>query len=288
MISPKSMVEEGEEASVSTTDGGRGPVLAVRDVVKSFQSRGAESVILDHVSLEVADGAFVTIVGPSGCGKTTLLQLLAGLQPATSGVVEFAGAAVRQPPPGVVYVFQQFAKSIFPWRTVLENVVFGLERCRDLDCRQREEVGRANLELVGLAAYERHYPSQLSGGMQQRLAIARALATNPRVLLMDEPFSALDALTRAKLQKLVLDLWRRLGVTVVFVTHDIEEALLLSTRVVALHKSPAKIDIDLTVDFAHPRNPLTLGEDPRFLALRRQLLGSIYRQEGLTYEDGRR
>ncbi|MCE0762062.1 ABC transporter ATP-binding protein [Pseudonocardia kujensis] len=264
------------------------PVLAARDVVKSYLARGGESVVLDHVDLDVADGDFLTIVGPSGCGKTTMLQLLAGLSPVTSGSVRFAGTVVESPPPGVVYVFQQFAKSIFPWRTVLDNVVFGLERDRGIDRRRRTEIGREMLGRVGLEAYERHYPGQLSGGMQQRLAIARALATSPRVLLMDEPFSALDALTRAKLQKLVLDLWRSLGITVVFVTHDIEEALLLSTRVVALRKSPATVDIDLRVDFAHPRNPVTLGEDPRFLAMRRQLLDSIYRQEGLSYEDGAR
>lgn len=261
-------------------------VLSAHGVVKAFTSRGQRSVILDGIDLEIGEHDFVTIVGPSGCGKTTLLQLLAGLQPVSEGSIRVDGREVSGPPPGVVYVFQQYGKSVFPWRTVLDNVVFGLEQRRGLSRKERLEIGRRHLALVGLDGYEQHYPSQLSGGMQQRLAIARALAPGPRVLLMDEPFSALDALTRAKLQKLVLDLWAELGITVVFVTHDIEEALLLSTRVIALHKSPANIDIALDDDFPHPRNPLTLGEDPRYLAMRRTLLSSIYRQEGLIYEGG--
>jgi len=261
--------------------------IAARNVVKSFTTRGKESVILDGVTIDVAEGEFLTIVGPSGCGKTTLLQLFAGLQPVTSGSIEVDGKAIQGPPSGIVYVFQQYGKSVFPWRTVLGNVVFGLERKKGMSKAERHAIGREMLELVGLAGYEDHYPSQLSGGMQQRLAIARALAPQPRVLLMDEPFSALDALTRAKLQQLVLDIWQKLGITVIFVTHDIEEALLLSTRVIALHKSPANIDIDLADDFAHPRNLISLGEDPDYLAMRRTLLSSIYRQEGLVYEDGR-
>lgn len=280
------MSVSGAVVDASYADGvaPRQPTVVARSVVKSFTTRGREAVILDRVSLEVQAGDFLTIVGPSGCGKTTLLQLIAGLQPVTDGVIEFDGAPIQGPPPGAVYVFQQYGKSVFPWRTVLGNVCFGLEG-RGLSKRQREEIAREQLALVGLAGFEHHYPSQLSGGMQQRLAIARALAPGPRMLLMDEPFSALDALTRAKLQKLVLDIWQKLGITVIFVTHDIEEALLLSTRVIALHKSPANIDIDLEVGFTHPRNPLTLGEDPRYLSMRRTLLSSIYRQEGLVYDD---
>lgn len=261
-------------------------VLGARDVMKSFKSHGQESVIIDHLNLVISEGEFLTIVGPSGCGKTTLLQLLAGLQPATSGAIEFMGTPTHGPPPGVLYVFQQYAKSVFPWRTVLANVGFGLEGRKDISKARRLQIGRETLELVGLTGFENHYPSQLSGGMQQRVAIARALATKPRVLLMDEPFSALDALTRVMLQKLVLDIWERLKITVIFVTHDIEEALLLSTRVIALHKVPADVDIDLDVQLPHPRNPLTLGEDPDYLTMRRTLLSSIYRQEGLIYEDG--
>ncbi|MCU1446994.1 MAG: transporter ATP-binding protein [Cryobacterium sp.] len=261
------------------------PIIAARSVVKSFTTRGKESVILDGITLDINEGDFVTIVGPSGCGKTTFLQLIAGLQPMTAGSIAFDGVDIVVPPAGAVYVFQQYGKSVFPWRTVLGNVCFGLEG-KGLSKAKREGIARDQLALVGLAGFEHHYPSQLSGGMQQRLAIARALAPGPRMLLMDEPFSALDALTRAKLQKLVLDIWQKLGITVVFVTHDIEEALLLSTRVIALHKSPANIDIDLAIDFPHPRNPLTLGEDSEFLAKRRTLLSSIYRQEGIEYDGG--
>ena len=282
MSAPELVVSQ----KLHSVESGPEVVLSARRIVKSFTMRGTTSVILDGIDLDIREGDFLTIVGPSGCGKTTLLQVLAGLQPATSGSVSFGGQATSGPPPGVVYLFQQYGKSVFPWRTVLDNVAFGLEGTRGLSKKDRYEIARSQLSLVGLEGFEQHYPSQLSGGMQQRVAIARALAPGPRVLLMDEPFSALDALTRAKLQKLVLDIWGELGITVVFVTHDIEEALLLSTRVIALHKSPANIDIDLQDDFPRPRNPLTLAENPDYLTARRTLLSSIYRQEGLDYESG--
>jgi NitT/TauT family transport system ATP-binding protein len=274
-----------EVSSIEPIPRSRDAVISAKNVTKSFIIKGKESVILDGISLTIREGDFVSVVGPSGCGKTTLLQLISGLQLPTSGTITSDGVDVQGPPPGIVYVFQQYSKSVFPWRTVLDNVVFGLEARRDLDKKARYDIGRKQLALVGLEGYEHHYPSQLSGGMQQRLAIARALAPSPKVLLMDEPFSALDALTRTKLQKLVLDLWEKLGITVIFVTHDIEEALLLSSRVISLHKSPAYIDIDLTIDLPHPRSHITLGENPRYLAMRRTLLQSIFRQEGLLKED---
>lgn len=284
MTLPESVVPHGSARSPEPT---RRTVLAARDVVKSFPTRDGESVVLDHVSIDVADGDFLTIVGPSGCGKTTMLQLLAGLQMVTSGAVQFSGTAIESPPPGVVYVFQQFAKSIFPWRTVLDNVVFGLEHDRGTIANGGSRSGgrcwivSASPPSSGITRPS--CPAGCSSGWPSR-GHSRPSAGPAH----GRAFSALDALTRAKLQKLVLDLWRSLGITVVFVTHDIEEALLLSTRVIALHKSPANIDIDLRVNFSHPRNPVTLGEDRRYLAMRRQLLGSIYRQEGLSYEDGPR
>src|SRR6185503_9877205 len=197
--------------------------------------------------------SFVSIIGPSGCGKSTLLQIMAGLAAPTSGEVFFRSTRVQEPPPDVVYVFQQYTRSLFPWKTVERNVAFGLENKGTLS---RSEIGSRTREMIGLVkltGFERHYPWQLSGGMQQRVAIARALACRPAVLLMDEPFSAVDALTRVGLQELVRSLWRKLGLTVVFVTHDVDEGVYLSTRVVALTRAPGAVAADLPIVLPDPR-----------------------------------
>ena len=253
------------------------PRLSLRDVRKTYgDPHDREQLLaLDGISLDVAAKEFVVIVGPSGCGKSTLLRIAAGLTPPTSGEVVMDGAAVTAPPARLVYLFQQYSKSLFAWRTVLENVMFPLEATpRAQRSRQREQCLQY-LRQVGLDGFQDKYPWQLSGGMQQRVAIARALAAEPDVLLLDEPFSAVDALTRMELQSLVLDLWQAKGFTAILVTHDVEEAIFLADRVVVLSGRPSTVSQIVPVPLPRPRNQLTTREDRRFLELRHHLMTSL-------------
>jgi NitT/TauT family transport system ATP-binding protein len=233
------------------------------------------------VCLTVAPSEFVAVVGPSGCGKSTLLRIIAGLISHTSGTVQLNGQPVVQPPAGVVYLFQQYAKSLFAWRTVLDNVMFPLEAAPRSERARLRQRCMEYLRQVGLAGFENKYPWQLSGGMQQRVAIARALAAEPSVLLLDEPFSAVDALTRMELQSLVLDLWRDNRFTAVLVTHDVEEAVFLADKVAVLSHRPTTLMEVIDVDLPRPRNQLTTREDPRFLALRHHLMTTLL--SGVTH-----
>ena len=256
--------------------------LRVCNVRKVFDPATRATVALNGVDLAIMKGSFVSIVGPSGCGKSTLLQIIAGLIDPTSGAVFLDDHQVEGPPPGALYVFQQYTRSLFPWKTVERNVAFGLENRETLS---RTEVAARTREIIGLVkltGFERHYPWQLSGGMQQRVAIARALACRPEVLLMDEPFSAVDALTRAGLQELLRGLWRELGLTVVFVTHDVDEGVYLSTRVVALTRAPGTVAADLTIDLPHPRDQIATRALPQYLDYRAQLLAQLFADEGLV------
>ena len=256
--------------------------LRVCNVHKVFDPATRATVALNGVDLAITKGSFVSIVGPSGCGKSTLLQIIAGLIDPTSGAVFLDDHQVEGPPPGALYVFQQYTRSLFPWKTVERNVAFGLENRETLS---RAEVAARTREIIGLVkltGFERHYPWQLSGGMQQRVAIARALACRPEMLLMDEPFSAVDALTRAGLQELLRGLWRELGLTVVFVTHDVDEGVYLSTRVVALTRAPGTVAADLTIDLPHPRDQIATRALPQYLNYRAQLLAQLFADEGLV------
>jgi NitT/TauT family transport system ATP-binding protein len=256
-------------------------VLRVRGLHKRFAAAGGTTVALNGVDLEIESGGFVSIVGPSGCGKSTLLQIMAGLASPTAGEVFYEQNRVQDPPPDVVYVFQQYSRSLFPWKTVERNVAFGLENKGSLS---RAEIAARTRDLIGLVkltGFERHYPWQLSGGMQQRVAIARALACRPAVLLMDEPFSAVDALTRAGLQELLRSLWRELKLTVIFVTHDVDEGVYLSTRVVALSRAPATIAIDMPIDLPAPRDQIATRSLPQYLKYRERLLAQLFADEGL-------
>jgi NitT/TauT family transport system ATP-binding protein len=226
---------------------------------------------LRDITFNVDAGEFVCVVGPSGCGKTTLLRCLGGLLRPTSGEVVVDGAVVTGPPDGVAIVFQEYGRSLFPWLKVAENIELPLKAKR---LRRAERAGLVDqaLRAVGLPDARTAWPWQLSGGMQQRVAIARALAFQPRVLLMDEPFAAVDAQTRADLEDLVRSVWQQFGITMLFVTHDIDEAVYLGQRVVMLSSSPTVVLEDLAIDLPPERDQLATRADPRFIELR----GHVY------------
>lgn len=230
--------------------------------------------ILKDIDLEIRRGEFICVIGPSGCGKTTMLRLIAGFHRATAGAVMHEGRAVNGPSPDIAIVFQDYGKALLPWRNAADNVALALEAMR-VPKSKRADMITGFLGKVGLANHAQKFPSQMSGGMQQRLQIARALAQNPSVLLMDEPFGALDAMTRQTLQDECLNLVENMGTTVFFVTHDIEEAIYLGDRVVTLSPNPGRIADIHTVNLPRPRNQLTTREDPEFLRLRRVLFDFI-------------
>ena len=253
------------------------PKLRVANVSMTFRTRrGTEVVAVDNLSLEVGDREFISIVGPSGCGKSTLLRVIAGLVAPASGNVLLNGRHIAGPGADRGMVFQSY--TLFPWLTVQGNVEFG-PRLRGMPAAQRQQLAQEYLELVGLKGFEHHYPKELSGGMMQRVAIARALANDPDVLLMDEPFGALDAQTRIIMQELLIDLWQRTPKTILFVTHDIDEALFLSQRVYIMTARPGRIKQTLEVDLPHPRG-LDLLTSPMFAEMKRAVLASI-KEEGL-------
>jgi NitT/TauT family transport system ATP-binding protein len=249
--------------------------LQLEGIHKSFGGAAAEGVALGGISLDIAAGEFLAVVGPSGCGKSTLLQIVAGLMAPSAGGVRFDGRAVDGPPQGMVYLFQQYTKSLFPWRTVLDNVAFAVEHRPGLSRARGREHARRFLDMVGLGGSAALYPHQLSGGMQQRVTIARALAAEPRVLLMDEPFSSVDALTRLELHALVLKLWEKQRFTALLVTHDVDEAVFLADRVAVLSARPAQLLEILPTGLPRPRDSITTRELPRFLEFRHRLLAML-------------
>ncbi len=237
--------------------------------------RGGERTVLDDVSLDVAEGEFVSIMGRSGVGKTTLLRVLAGLlEPSSGSNVRFDGQVIDGPPDGVSLVFQNYTSALLPWRTVAANVELPLEG--HLSRADRQERVAATLEMVGLADRADDRPPQLSGGMQQRVQLARALASRPKALLMDEPFGALDALTKSDLEDELLELVAATSTTVVFVTHDIDEAVYLSDRVVVLDGAPARVAANIVVDCPRPRAQIRSRESSEFLSARSQVHEVIF------------
>ena len=242
-------------------------VLSVRNLQKAFGPVDHQHVVFDNVSLEIHRREFVSIIGPSGCGKSTLIRIVAGLDEATGGEMLLDGKPVTGPGPDRGMVFQGY--TLFPWRTVKQNVMFGLEM-QDRSSAEAEGTAREWLEMVGLSRFEESYPHELSGGMKQRVAIARALANEPRILIMDEPFGALDALTRAKMQAYLLQIWKKVDITILFITHDLDEAVYLSDRILVLGVNPGGIRECIENPVPRPRTP---GQflTPEFLALKHRL-----------------
>ena len=251
------------------------PIITFADV--GFAYGGP--AVLSHVSFTVAPGTVTCVIGPSGCGKTTVLRLVAGFLRASSGVVTVAGVPRTRPTRDVAVVFQDYGRALLPWRDVHGNVSLALEAAHVRRAERRARI-ESMLALVGLENHARKFPSELSGGMQQRLQIARCLAQDPKILLMDEPFGALDAMTRGILQDELLRIQEERGVSVLFVTHDIEEALYLGNQVVALIATPGRVSQLIDVPLPFPRNQLATREHPEFLRLRRALFHLTHGHEG--------
>ncbi len=249
----------------------RTPILTVRGVERRFESSTGSTLALQATDLDVAENDFVTILGPSGCGKSTLLRIVAGLDHPTAGEVRLDGRPVRGPGADRGMVFQSY--TLFPWLSVLDNVCFGL-RERGLPRPQQVEIAQGFIGKVGLSGFEHHYPKQLSGGMQQRTALARALANGPRMLLMDEPFGALDHQTRELMQELLLGIWEAEAKTVLFVTHDIDEAVFIGSRVVLMSARPGRIKLDRPVPLPHPRH-YSVKTAPEFSSLKAELTEAV-------------
>jgi NitT/TauT family transport system ATP-binding protein/sulfonate transport system ATP-binding protein len=257
--------------------------LKIEDVSRVFPAvRGGEPVrALEPTNLHVAENDFITILGPSGCGKSTLLRIVAGLDRPTSGKVLLDGREIAGPGPDRGMVFQSY--TLFPWLTIAQNIEYGL-REKGMAKTQRAEIVAAYTDKVGLRGFENHFPKQLSGGMQQRTAIARALANDPAILLLDEPFGALDNQTRSLMQELLLGIWERERKTVLFVTHDIEEAIFLASRVIVMTARPGRIKADVPVDLPHPRH-YTMKTSPDFSELKARLTEDI-RVEAMRADTG--
>lgn len=250
----------------------RPTILQVRDLKKSFGKNGDLHVVFDHVSLNIHRREFICVVGPSGCGKSTFIRIVAGLDEASGGEILLDGKAVAGPGPDRGMVFQGY--TLFPWLTVKRNVMFGLE----MHGKERmiaESEARQWLDMVGLAKFENAYPHELSGGMKQRVAIARALANNPRILIMDEPFAALDAQTRCQMQAYLLQIWKKVDVTILFITHDLDEAALLADRILVMSANPGRVAEFIENPVPRPRSPDQFIS-PEFLALKKRLEEHIH------------
>ena len=261
----------GEERNLTASDTVR---VRIDNVRKVFNTRNGEMVALNGVSLDIHDNEFICVVGPSGCGKSTLLNIIAGLSEPTSGKVYCDGKEVTGTGTERGVVFQQYA--LFPWLTVKKNVMFALEM-RGIKGKAAEEEAMKYLEMVDLAKFADHYPKELSGGMKQRVAIARAYAAEPEVLLMDEPFGALDAQTRTQLQTELLETWEKKRKTCFFITHDVEEAIILAQRVIIMSARPGRIKDIVDIDIPYPRTQET-KMTPHFMELKNHIWSQVYQE----------
>src|SRR6476619_2151344 len=248
-------------------------MLEIRNLGKTYGTGANVTHAVGNVTFSIEEGEFLCVVGPSGCGKTTLLKCVAGLLPPSRGEVVLRGSRVTEPPEQLALVFQEYSRSLMPWLSVRNNVLLPLRHKR-LGRGERGRLVEESLESVGLTRFIDHYPWQLSGGMQQRVAIARALAYQPSVLLMDEPFASVDAQTRGDLEDLILQVRDEYGITILFVTHDIDESVYLADNVVVLTHSPTEVKDTVPVDLPKPRDQIATKEQPEFLQLR----GHVYRR----------
>lgn len=248
--------------------------IEISGVTQEFEKKDGKFLALDTVNLNVEQNEFICVVGPSGCGKTTLLNIIAGLCKPTTGTVKVRGELVTGPGKGKGVVFQQYA--IYPWLTVEKNVEFGM-RMKGVPKAERAEIAKKYIDLVGLSKFAKAYPKELSGGMKQRVAIARAYATAPEVLLMDEPFGALDAQTRAQLQENLLKTWEQERKTCFFITHDVEEAVLLATKIIIMSAGPGHITEIVPVTLPYPRTQQTKLTS-EFNELKNQIWNKVYRE----------
>ena len=248
--------------------------LKIDNVVKEYVGNKGKTVALNGGSLDIKENEFICVVGPSGCGKSTLLNIIAGLLEPTSGAVYLDGKKIEGTGVERGVVFQGYA--LFPWRTVLKNVMFGLEMKR-MPKDQAEKIAKKYIKAVGLEGFEHAYPKELSGGMRQRVAIARAYAADPEVLLLDEPFGALDAQTRVQLQSELLNTWEHEKKTCFFITHDVDEAIILAQRVIIMSARPGRIKKIVDIDIPYPRTQAT-KTDPRFLELKTEIWNEVYQE----------
>jgi len=275
--------------STVTTDNVNESQISLRHISKVFPGRkgwlnkltgkaSSDFIAIEDINLDIEHNTFVSIIGPSGCGKSTLLDIIAGLSTATSGQVLINGEIVNKPGPDRGMVFQNYA--LMPWMTVKDNIKFAVETVfPKMPAKQQQRVIKENIQLVGLTGAETKHPHELSGGMRQRVGIARALAINPQILLMDEPFGALDALTRGFLQDEIERIWEQQRKTAIMITHSIEEALLLSDRIIMMTKGPAaRIDRILEVPFSRPRDRATIENHPDYLKLKQEMEDHLYRE----------
>jgi len=251
--------------------------IDVRNMGVTFGTDDSEVIAVKDVSLQVQPGEFVSLIGPSGCGKSTLLSIVAGFVKPTRGEALLDGSKITRPGSDRGVVFQQY--SLFPWLSVRKNVEFGLKMA-GVDKSKRLTTARSLLDLAGLLSFENHYPDQLSGGMKQRIGIVRALATSPQVLLMDEPFGALDTQTRVVMQEILTNIWQQFRISVLFITHDIEESIFLSDRIYVMTARPGRIKAEIKVPLPRPRTP-DMTDTPEFMNLVQELKGLI-REESLA------
>ncbi|WP_180084999.1 MULTISPECIES: ABC transporter ATP-binding protein [unclassified Acinetobacter] len=250
-------------------------ILEAKKLTQSFKHGKTERTILNQLDLKIHKREFICVIGPSGCGKSTFSRIVAGLDPYSSGELLVDGQAIEGPSPERGMVFQGY--TLFPWKTVKENVMFG-PLMKGASNASAESSAREWIDIIGLEKYQDQYPHELSGGMKQRVAIARALVNEPKILLMDEPFGALDPHTRQKMQKHLMDLWQNIDITIIFVTHDMDEAILLADRIVALKANPGEIKEIIEVNLPRPRNP-ELMLSPEFKQLRERVDFLVHAQE---------